>query len=142
MRFYILQCNSSCFTRNHQHLYQTDLSKQQGVEAPPTWIDDEGESDDDGENKQNLNDVHHKRLGELSNDVPADRRITECYVAKESHLQDKHHSNSQRLESTSKCTCIIFVIHSLIKSTKSKQECKGLDFIFSKFLNFFMKLQE
>lgn len=61
------------------------LSKQQGVEAPPTWIDDEGESDNDGENKQNLNDVHHKRLGELSDDVPTNRRITECYVAKESH---------------------------------------------------------
>lgn len=108
--------NSSCFIRNHQHLYQTDLSKQQGVEAPPTWIDDEGESDDDGENKQNLNDVHHKRLGELSDDVPTDRRITECYVAKESHLQGKHHSNSQRLDSISKCTCIIFIVNSLIKS--------------------------
>lgn len=108
--------NSSCFTRNHQRLYQTDLSKQQGVEAPPTWIDDEGESDNDGENKQNLNDVHHKRLGELSDDVPTDRRITECYVAKESHLQGKHHFNSQRLVSISKCTCIIFIVNSLIKS--------------------------
>lgn len=61
------------------------LSKQQGVEASPTWIDDEGEGDDDGKDKQNLNNVHHQRLRELSDDVPTDRGITECYVAKESH---------------------------------------------------------
>lgn len=61
------------------------LSKQQSVEAPPTWIDDKGEGDDNGENKQNLNNVHHQRLRELSDDVPADRGITERYVAKESH---------------------------------------------------------
>lgn len=87
------------------------MGKQQGVEAPPTWKDDEGKGDDNGENKQNLNNVHHQRLRELSDDVPADRGITECYVAKESHLQDIHRSNSQRLDSISRCTCFIFVIN-------------------------------